>query len=201
VESRPDARRCRHLGRDAGRHRIAVSRIEWKADLDRETAAGLSLGADAGVVGRGDRPYDRQAEAVVAVSSCGAVGAESLEGFEQSPDLGRRNDRSSVADREARMPVPNAGADPNAAAREVVADRVVDQVADETFGQRRVARRRGGFDLGVDPRVTELRVGFEQDRVGDLGKVEGLATVEAALARGERQQRLQEALLILAERE
>ena len=49
---------------------------------------------------RGDRADDREAEAVVAVAGGGAVAPEALEGLEQSLDLGRRDRRAVVGDRQ-----------------------------------------------------------------------------------------------------
>ena len=60
-----------------------------------------------------------------------------------------------------------------------------------------------GLELALDPqaqgRVARRRVA--QDRRDDRGEVERLPPVEAALARGEGQQRLEQSLLLLAERQ
>ena len=93
-----------------------------------------------------------------------------------------------LPDREQRALALDAGPHPHPAAGDVVADGVVEQVADEPLDEARVAARR--------PRARASRRSAARGRVresrprDDRGEVERPRSLEPALAAGERQQRL-----------
>src|SRR5262249_6029511 len=127
----------------------AVGSGRGKPDLHGEAALGTGLGEQGGVVGGGDSSHDREAEAVVAVAGGGAVGAEALEGLEEALHLGGRDEGAVVGYGEEGAIGVAAGPHPNPAAGDVVADGVVDQVADEALREGGVACGGGGLDLGL----------------------------------------------------
>jgi hypothetical protein len=105
---------------------------------DGESAARAEPDLEAGVVCGGDRADDRQAEPV-AVRMAGAVGGEPLERPEELADLVGGHRRTGVGDGQDGVVIAGFGAHLHAAARQVVADRVVDQVGGHPLGQVRVA--------------------------------------------------------------
>jgi len=90
--------------------------------------------------------------------------------------------------------------DVDAAAGVVVVQCVVEQVRHEAFDKVGLARNHGGMDRHVEAHVPgggRRLAGVSYFR-GDDGQVEGLASVEASLASGQSQQRLDELFLLLA---
>ncbi len=78
------ARHAPRLLRAVRRHRAAQAR---ETDGDRQAPRGLRHRIDCGVVGHGDRPYDREPQPVMAVGACRASSTQPLEGLEQSVGL------------------------------------------------------------------------------------------------------------------
>jgi hypothetical protein len=88
--------------------------------------------------------------------------------------------------------LPKSVRDPHMAAGDVVVHGVVDQVPDELFGEGGVSGGRRRLDHAVDPHAWS-RCSWRrlvQDRLDDRGEIAGLPPLEAALAPGEREQRL-----------
>ena len=77
----------------------------------------------------------------------------------------------------------------------VVADRVVDEVGDEAFGQHRVAGDDGGLERRVDAPVAQL--GAVEDVFGDGGQVDIVVDGEPALVAGEDEQRADQVLGVI----
>ena len=86
------------------------------------------------------------------------------------------------------------------AAGDVVAQRVVDQVGHEPLEEAGVAEDGRGGDRGADgqPAVSGVWLAGAQGVAGDVSEVEGLSAVEAALAAGQGQQRLDQLFLMFA---
>ena len=80
----------------------------------------------------------------------------------------------------------------------VVAQRVVDQVRGQPLGQPRAARRQRGAERGRNGQVPVAALGpaGSHDLAGHVGQVEGLVRVEACLAAGQGEQRIDELLLL-----
>ena len=87
----------------------------------------------------------------------------------------------------------------DAAAVDVVVDGVAEEVGDEPLDQARVAGRLRRFERGVEDEPVVVRGGRRGS--GDGGEVDGLTAVEAALAAGEREERFDQAFLLLADGE
>ena len=85
------------------------------------------------------------------------------------------------------------------AAVDVVVDRVAEEVGDEPLDEARVAGRLGRLKRGVEDESVVVCGG--RGGSGDGGEVDRLAAVEAALAAGEGEQRLDQAFLLLADGE
>jgi hypothetical protein len=83
-------------------------------------------------VGGGDRLHDGQPEAD-SLAVAGAVDGGSLEGLQEPLDFAGRHRWSGVGDDEHSMPRSGVSDHLDVAAPDVVTDRVVDQVADESF--------------------------------------------------------------------
>lgn len=77
----------------------------------------------------------------------------------------------------------------------VVADRVVDQVRDEAFGQQRIAGDEGGLQRGVHSPVAQA--GGVEDVFCDRGQVGFLPDGEAALVARKQEQRADEVLGVI----
>jgi hypothetical protein len=139
----------------------------------------------------GDGGGDGQAEAGSARLIC-PVRAEALEGLEQPLDLPGGDRGAGVGHEQERVPVSCSCRDLDLAAGDVVGQGVVGEVGYQPLGEAGVACGRGGAELGSDaqcqglcPRATRL----EYARC-DFGEVEGVAVVQAALAAGQGEQRL-----------
>src|SRR5579862_7218422 len=103
-----------------------------EGDGEEEPSWWERLGGDGGMVGGGDRPDDREAEAV-AVFVVGADGVEALERLEETVDLIGRDDRPGVGHGEHGLAVSRLGGDFDASAGDVVPDGVVDEVCHEAL--------------------------------------------------------------------
>jgi hypothetical protein len=114
---------------------------------------------------------------------------ESLEWLEQAVDLARRYDRPGVGDPHDGPAGRRPGLDLGPAARPVVPDGVTDQVRHQAFRQPRIAVGRRGAEPGVDRDV--LGHGRGDDR-----QVEGLGAGDAAFAARQREQRVDQLLLL-----
>ena len=125
-------------------------------------------------------------------------GAEN--GFTSSRQLSSCDDRPGVGDLEGRPPLAHTGPGADPAVRPVVAERVLEQVGDEPLDHRLVARRARVAELRVDPEPVRLGAALD-DLGGDRAQIDRRARLEPALAAGERQQRLDQPLLLLAGRE
>src|SRR5438045_9141641 len=131
-----------------GASRTETGLARREADLDAQASLGLRAALQVGAVGGGDRLDDREAEAGP-VRARGAFRLESLEGLEEALDLAGRDHRPRVRDGAQRPSGSSAGRDLDAAVREIVLDRVVDEVRDEPLHETRIAVRRGRLQLGL----------------------------------------------------
>jgi hypothetical protein len=104
---------------------------------------------DARVVRGGDRGDDREAEAVSVGVGC-AVGRQALEGMGQSLDLVGWDVGAGVGDGERRVAGAGVEQDVDVPVRDVVVQRVLEEVADKSAHEARVAGRRRGAESGVD---------------------------------------------------
>jgi hypothetical protein len=116
-------------------------------------------------VGDGDGPDDGQAKAVAAVAP-GLARTESLEGLEQAVDLGGRDDRPGVADRQDGPAAAGPGTDQDISAWDVVPHGVIDQVGHQLLDQERIALEGGGPDLPADTQVQAADPGPRVDEGG-----------------------------------
>jgi hypothetical protein len=154
---------------------------------------------EGGLVGPGDGRDDGQAEAKAVVAS-GPLGAQALERLEEPADLGGGDDGPGVGDREGGAAAVGCHVNAEVAAGQVVAQRVVDQVGGKLPEQAVVTKDGGGGQHGTDGHVAAsgVRLAGAQDLCGDPGEVQGLAPVEAALAAGQGQQRVDQPFLLLS---
>ena len=90
-----------------------------------------------------DQPDDRQAESRPARSRTGSAGAAASKSLEQRDDLGRRDDGAAVGHMQPGGAALLAAADPNPATGHVVPNRILEQVADQTVEQARIASGAG----------------------------------------------------------
>ncbi|HEX3981949.1 MAG TPA: hypothetical protein VHW93_12015, partial [Acidimicrobiales bacterium] len=147
-------------------------------DRDRDQQATVLSGAGIGraAVDCGDGCDDGQTEPK---SIVGRAVAEALEWLEDAVDIRWADQWTGVGHSQLGGVRRGPGADPNVAASDVVADRIVDQVADEVFGQHRIARNGGGLECGVHSAVAQA--GGVEDVFGDRGQIGLLADGEPAL--------------------
>src|SRR6266498_631594 len=125
---------------------LAAPSGRGEGDRDGEAAVRVRQHVQVRVVAVGDRAHDRETQSGTPVLHPGR--AEALERLQDPVDRVRRYDRTGVADREHHTrPVPERR-DIDPAAVDVVADRVVQQVADQTGEQGRVGACHDG-PLGV----------------------------------------------------
>jgi hypothetical protein len=125
---------------------------------------------------------------------------EALERLEQPVHVAGRDHGTAVADADPDLPGRHGGRHLGPAAGPVVAQRVVDQVGHQGFDQARVARggRRGQRGLDPDAQAPGLGAALLGDLAGQLGQVERLPLLHAALAAGQGQQRFDQAFLLVA---
>ena len=116
--------------------------VHGKADVDLEPAPGPRLGPEKRAVCNGDRLHDGKAEPDPVAQRPGAR-IQSLEGLEQAPHLGRRDDRPRVGNREDGASRPGTSCDLDPPVDDVVADRVRDEIGGEPLEQVRVTARPG----------------------------------------------------------
>ena len=161
-------------------------------DRDGQAAVIAGKGGDGAVVDRGDGRDDGQAEPE-AVMGCAV--AEPLERLEDAAGLHGADDRPGIGHGQLAADRHGAGADPDVAGRDVVPDRVVDQVRDEVLGQHRIARYHGGLQRGMHPPVAHL--GRVKHVFGGRGQVDLLMNGEPALVAREDEQRADEVLGVI----
>ena len=145
---------------------------------------------------------DRQAEPGPAGLGC-PVGAEPLEWLEQPLDLCGGHRGSGVSHPEECVPVRGSGHHLDVAPWLVVAQGVVGEVGYQSFGKTGIACDRGGNERGGNVQcqgLCALAARVEHPR-RDVGQIEGLPVVQAALAAGEGEQRFDQLFLLLAYRE
>jgi hypothetical protein len=158
----------------------------------------------------GDGRDDREAQPAAAVlAGASPLAVELLKRLEQPGNLGRRDDGAAVHDRQAgtgggRLRTGGAGdsgADLDVAAALVVPDGVVHQVGDEALDERRVAGDDGGLQtcFHADALVSGGGQACGDDPAGDPGEVERRGVLQSALAGGQGEQRVDEALGLTAE--
>jgi hypothetical protein len=87
--------------------------------------------------------------------------------------------------------------DAHVPAREVVANRVLEQIRDQPDEKPPVARHDGGDELDVEFEPSFIDLVLAQGVPGDRGQVDRLATVDALVPLGEREQRVDQLLLLL----
>ena len=150
-------------------------------------------------MGGGDGVHDRQSEAEP-VTVGGAVAAGSLERLQQALDFAGGHEWSGVGDGEDGVPGPELSTHRHMATRGVVADRVIDQVADQSFEEAGVTGDRRGVDVGLNLQsgVSSVEVGAEQDAVDDGREVSRLVAVQGSFAACQGEQRLDQSVLMLA---
>jgi hypothetical protein len=130
--------------------------------------------------------------AIVAARTPHPLVAEPLERLEQPVDLRGRHHRPAVADPQHRPSPGRPGLDRRPAARHIVPDRVPDQVRHQALRQPGIALGRRRPEPGVDRHVRD-------HGQGHLRQVEGLGAGDAPLAARQRQQRVDQRLLLPAE--
>jgi hypothetical protein len=156
-------------------------------------------------VGGGDRRHDRQPEAQAVVPAGPGTGparvarlTAALEGEQQAADRVGRDLFPGVGDGEERAAVVGAGGDPDGAARLVVPQGVVGQVAHGALEQRLVAAEQSGCerDLHGQAACRDLLAPPGEHVAGDRRQVERHPAGEAALAAGQDEQRLDQPFLL-----
>ena len=115
--------------------------------------AAVRAGGEGGAVGVGDGADDGQAESV-SLAGPGPLGAESPEWLEQVFQRIGRDWGAGVADRDGGACGGLCGGYLDLAAGQVVPDGVVDEVADQAFGQARVAGGGCGRECCVEVDAT-----------------------------------------------
>jgi hypothetical protein len=115
-----------------------------------------------------------------------------LERLKQPVELARRNNRPGVGDPHDRPAGRRPGLDLGPAAAHVVPEGVPDQVRHQAFRQLRISVGRRRAEPGVDRDVPS-------HRRGDDRQVERLRAGDAAFAAGQREQRVDQLLLLPAE--
>jgi len=145
----------------------------------------------------GDGFHDREAEPV-AVGRADALVAEPLEGSEQALHFEERDDGSRIDDRQASAVGCGTGRDLNGAVGDAVADRVVEQVRYQALNKVCVADRDSALESRADLDAVALCVmpATVDDVLRELSEVEWLPGLDAAFAGGERQQRVDQSLLL-----
>ena len=132
----------------------------------------------------------------------GAAAAESRDRLEHALELVSLHDRPGVGDRQNRDPTVGSSLYVDPPAGDVVADRVVDEVADQPLDQGRIAHRRRRYEVGdeLDRAAVKPRA-VRHDADARDGEVQRFAPIEPALAPREREQRLEQRLLLATRRE
>src|SRR5262245_45244978 len=120
-----------------------------EGDLDVEAAARLRAGGERGFLGCVYRLHVREAEPD-AVALVVALDAEALEGPEYPLDLALGDRRAAVRDRQDCPPCSRACGDVDAAVRDVVAERIVEQIRDQPLREARIASGLGRLESRLD---------------------------------------------------
>jgi len=166
---------------------------------DGQPALRAGHGVDRGAVRRHDGLHDGQAEPEAAVAAAfGAV--DPLERLEQPLQVGLGDDGAGVGHRQHGLPGALLDDDVHHAVRDVVAQRVVDEVDHEAFDKIGLARRAGRRQPRAQPDAADVGVGppGRHHLPHHLGQVERLADVQPGLAAGEGEQRVDQPFLLLA---
>jgi len=170
-----------------------------EADLDVETPGTTGAEGEVGAVGGGDGLDDGQAEPEAVAVPC-PVGGEALERLEQAAELIWGHDGSGVGHFQADPTALAVDEDVDVPAGKVVVQGVVDQVPHEAFDKVGVAGKHSRANRHIEAHL--LRGGSRLAGVdyfrSDDGQVEGLALVEASLAAGEGEQRVDELFFLFA---
>ena len=144
-----------------------------------------------------DRVDDREPEAGPTTS--GAI-PRSPKGFEQPLDIPRIDDVTIIRDSQVGITIPHLDHDIDDTALLVVPDRIVEQVRNEPLGEvptaQRGSRREGAVDAHPNGRG-RVRVKRDGGR-DDFGEIERAGVGEPVPRRAERQQRLDEPLLLFS---
>jgi hypothetical protein len=142
-------------------------------------------------VGADDRAHDRQSQA-----AAGAAAAEAHERLDHRRDALRGDDRPVVLHGEQRAVATGAGPHHHAAAVDVVAHGVLDEVGRQAVEQPPVAAHAGGLQVAADaqPRGTGLGTRLLDGQPRRACQVGGLVARRHALATGEGQQPADEVL-------
>lgn len=170
-----------------------------ETDLDVETPGITGAESQVCAVGGGDGLDDGQPEPEAVAVPC-PVGGEALEGLEQAAELLWGHDGSGVGHFESGLTALAVDKDVDVPAGKVVVHGVVDQVPHEAFDKVGVAGKHGRANRHIDAhllRCGSRLTGMDYFRSDD-GQVEGLASVEASLAAGEGEQRIDEVFLLFA---
>ncbi len=145
-----------------------------------------------------DRLDDREAEPDP-LGDVRRTSGEPPERLEETRNLTGRDERAAVRDRETGVPGGGVGSDLDPATDDIVADRVRDEVGDETLEQIRVTGRPGRFQHGHELEPAGI---VSLQRVGrDDREIDRLAPLEPTLAPGEHETGFEQPLLPPARRE
>jgi hypothetical protein len=146
-----------------------------------------------------DRRDDRQPQSEP-VPLPDPVGGEPLERLEEPVDLLGGNVGSGVGHRKRGRPALGVRANVHGSVRDVVPQRILDQVRDEALDQAPVARDGGHVERGdgLDPPHRRLGLVSTHHLAGDLGQVEGGGAIDSPLPLREREQGVDQLLLLRA---
>ena len=128
----------------------------------------------------------------------GTTCVEPLKRLEKTVDLGGRDDRSSVGDRQNGLSILCGGGYLYAASGDVVPDCVVDQIANKALDEVRVSLegRRSGIGMDVDPESVAIGSHDAKDCLNNVGQVDELVPFHSTLAAGESQESFDESFLL-----
>ena len=155
-------------------------------DPDREPAVGHGMRVDAGLVGGSNGPDDGESEPVP-VLVVRAARIEPLKGLEEAVDLSWRDACSGIGHRQHGLAAGHLGHDLDAAADDVVAYGVGEQIGDEPFDEQRVSIEecRCRHLVDVDPQSVDLGLEVDKGRGDGGSEVDGFVSIEAAFTAGE----------------
>src|SRR3984957_14318711 len=133
----------------------------------------------------------------------GPLAVELLERLKQTADLARWDDGAAIADGKPGATAVCPGDDLDMAAGYVVPHGVVYQVGDQALGQGGVPGNDGRAEAGRHAHAPAAGVWLAagHDPGGDLREIERLPVPQAALASGQREQRVDESFLLFPELE
>jgi hypothetical protein len=146
----------------------------------------------------GHGPHDREAKAPSLLAGR-SVGLQSSERLKQPIDAQRRDRGASVGDAQDGFPRTHLGRDLKVTVRDVIARRVLDEVRREPFEQVRLALHNRVLQTGLDVQAAKLNILSPQPEraSGDLGEIHRHPTLQPSFASCQREERLEQSLLLL----